>query len=90
MTAWKGLLLIFKIYMPDKLDRNGIKVYGVCQSKSALHMKYRGVYWQTTTSKYLVLELLHTQLPSYDNSAEKNEMLLGEGKGEITFVVHCV
>jgi hypothetical protein len=44
MTAWKDLLLIFKIFLPDKLDRNGIKFYGVCQSKNALHMKYRGVY----------------------------------------------
>jgi len=33
MTAWKGWL-IFKVYIPNKPDRYGIKAYLVSESKS--------------------------------------------------------
>jgi hypothetical protein len=59
MTALKGQI-IFKVYMPDTQERDGIKAYLVSESKSDSYVIWM-VYWEIMTSKNLGFELLHAQ-----------------------------
>lgn len=63
MIAQKGWL-IFKIYMPNKPGRYGIKAYLVSVSTSEYVCNMEGTHWQIMTSKNLGLEILGAQLQS--------------------------
>ena len=86
MIAWKQRL-IFRVYMPDKLDRYVIKAYLVSESKSGYICSMEVHTGKSQPVKDLVLQLLGEQLFSKGyhlyqdsdyNSVELSEMPLGK------------
>jgi hypothetical protein len=84
MMAWKGRL-VFKVYMPDKPDKYGIKAYLVCESTSGYIWNLDIYSGKSRPIKNLVLDLLgpplldkgyHVYLDNYFNSVDLCEMLL--------------
>jgi hypothetical protein len=60
-VARKGRL-IFKVYIPDKPERCGIKAYLVCESKSAYISNMEVYTGKSRPVKSLVLKLVGAQL----------------------------
>ncbi|PNF23441.1 hypothetical protein B7P43_G09117 [Cryptotermes secundus] len=84
MIAWKGRL-IFRVYMPDKPDKYGIKAYLVCESTSGYIWNFEIYCGKSRPIKELVVDLLGPQLldkgyhlyqDNYYNSVELCETLL--------------
>jgi hypothetical protein len=84
MTAWKDWL-IFKIYMPDKQYRYGIKAYLISESKSGYMCNVLAYTGKSRPVKNLVLQILgkellnkgyHLHEDSYYKTVQLSEMLL--------------